>query len=118
MSFWLQLYLLEVNNSYTSVVHFEGQVVMVSLDLEEFRRSSIPWKAVEFKKKVKRSVPGGLGLRTSLFCSGGHRTETCLCLINAAWSSTVLEAEKEDVVSGVKEITQLFIWHLKAIRAA
>jgi len=30
----------------------------------------------------------------------------------------VLEAEKEDVVSGVKEITQLFIWHLKAIRAA
>lgn len=28
----------------------------------------------------------------------------------------MLETAKEDVVSGVKEITQLFIWHLEAAK--
>lgn len=28
----------------------------------------------------------------------------------------MLETEQEDVVSGVKEITQVLTWHLKAVR--
>lgn len=39
-----------------------------------------------------------------------------MCLENAIWSSVVLETEKEDSVSGVKEMTQVFMWYLAAVR--